>query len=210
MINKSQILTTQITDFQYPELSILASQEPKYFWTRNPFYVSQYMSMVHQNFQDELRIDHNYNEMEKEDLYSKVMVGVVSNEVVMGFRITANKSCNGNNLYSSNLSFSYSDVFPELDLLSNDYAELSRFTAKKDFRSTSDYYQSCWPMIKGFCDEQQSKYLFIIASKSRLKLYNRVGRHYFSLYEIRDANHLNIGGLQGLDVYVACWINEQI
>lgn len=213
MIDKTKFLFRKktVSNFDLLQSEFTHGEEKiDYIWSKDPFYIRQYAKMVDKYYEEELALEDAFKQLGLYDLRSHFYIVKINERVISGVRITVNNPFETKSLPTERFNLDYAGLFPELDLLHNRCAEVSKFTILPEHRNNIDHYVNAFKSFKELFDEQQVKYFFICASRARLRIYNRIAKKHFKVLDTRPFDVSNWQDYEDLEFYVCAYENPDV
>ncbi len=202
----------QINDsFAYASGFKEKSTEGKHFeyrWTRDPDDLRSYTRLIDKYYESELRLPDSYKKIDYNDLNSYFLVGYEEDKLFGGTKISLNNPLVRNSLPNEKLGFNYSLVFPELNLRERRYCEISRTAINEKHRGNSLFYTISFDLFKKLMDKNDIRYMFICASKARLRLYKSFASKTFTYLDTREYDVKEWSEDSNLEFYIAAFENN--
>lgn len=180
----------------------------EYRWTRDPDDLRDYTKLIDKYYESELKLPDSYKQIDYNDLNSYFLVGYENNKLFGGTKISLNNPLVKNSLPNEKLGFNYSLVFPELHLSENRYCEISRTAIDEKHRVNSLFYTISFDLFKKLMDKNNIKYMFICASKARIRLYKSFASKNFRHLDTREYDVKEWAENSDLEFYIAAFENN--
>jgi hypothetical protein len=207
MIDKTKLLFPKKNhgkSFIQETLSV-ENLEPVYNWTRSPTLISQYRNLVNEVYYKELSIDDAFTKISYKDIRSHFYIGTKKNIVMGGVRLTVNDPFHRYTLPSEKIGFSFQKLYAELDLSHSSFAEVTKFAVLTEYRNSTTHYKKAFSAFKDLCHQISIKYVFILGTKDRIRLYNAMSKSYFNVYDSRAIDVSEWPDYKHLEVEAVCY-----
>lgn len=198
MLDKAKLLSKKTFTEADSFGDIFDDENLSYGWSRNPSDLRQYTNLIDKNFELELSLKDSYKKIEAKDLYSHYYIGKFKNKVFSGVRLTFNNPSMEKSLPSEWAGFCYNKTFPELNLSDERYCEVTRFAIEEEYRRTPQHYHEFFRAAQEITFEQNIKYMFLYAEKSRARLYCAVAKDFFKRKDIKVCDFSDWKGYENL------------
>lgn len=182
MVDRSKFFKKGIippTKDLFIEDDLLNGDEVKYFWTKDPVYLTQYTENIDDLIEKETGIIDSYKTIFNSLVNSMFFVGAVGKEFIGGSRVSVSNPYTENSLPSESDDFNYKSLFPNLDLENNRYCEISKFAIKEEHRANFHHYKIFFKELCSLIYNLDIKYLFFYSTPARTRLYKRLVGEYF-------------------------------
>ena len=211
MVNKSKILdgdSSVLSKFSMDELFESSSESLEYFWTKETRYLNQYTKIIDDIYKEEVNINNAYTAIEADDLRSHFYIATIKDEVIAGARYTINDPFQRYSLPAEAPGFSFASLFPELDLENNRFAQITKLGVVSEHRNNIIHYKNGFKEFKNISTRLGAKYIFVVATLDRIRLYNLVGKKFFKVLDPRKADIEAWDTHSHLDMYIAVYEND--
>lgn len=184
MIDKSNIFSVKpSSSFFYKEESLIPEQKVVYGWQRSFPIIRKYIDLIDKRFEEEINLEDTYKKINDNDFSSYFYTATLGEELISGVRVSISPPRSENLLPTEENNFSYIKNFPKFDLYNNGYCEITRYAVAPNFRNNPKHYIKFFAALKELCIEKDIKYIFLLVSKGRLRLYSPFVEKHFSFVE---------------------------
>jgi len=163
----------------------LEEKQTEYLWSRDPFYVKQYMKMVDDNYDNELHVSDTFKKIGSNDFRSHFFLSKIDKKVIMGVRLTLNDPFLKYSLPTEKNNFNFSDLFQDIDFANNKYCEITKFTVLEEHRNDINHYVNGFKFFKQLMDEHKIKYMLICGSRARHRIYKKFAAQHFNFVDMK-------------------------
>jgi len=194
----------------FQQSSGVEEEKIEYLWTKDPFYLKQYANLIDASYEDEVNIKDAYKSINDKDLRSHFYIAKEGEKIIAGVRFTVNDPLHRYTLPAEDIGFSFAKLFPELDLSNNLFAQITKFGVISEHRNNIVHYKNAFSEFKKLSDELNIKYIFIVATNDRLRLYNAVAKRLFIQISIKDAGTPGLKNHDHLKMYALAYENKKL
>lgn len=213
LIKKAKTETLALGYGQSSNHNSESDSEIKYIWSRNPQHLREYTKLIDKYYENELNLKDLYKEINPKDFNSYFYIVLKNEEVISGARLTVSDKLSQGSLPNEKLGFPYSHYFPELNLENNRYCEISRYSMDERYRKMEIHYINAFSSFHNLTKELGVKYMFILGTKGRHRLFGHYAKKHFKLIDLREFNLSHFAEYSSINAgkqYLAVYENEHV